>query len=337
MRVTANEKGKLKSGVSKLALVFLCLALSCESKSQRPSGFPDVPVPGNNSMTAAKVALGRRLFFEPNLSADGKVSCASCHKPDHAFADQVPFSTGINGQSGVRNSISILNAAYAPVLLWDGSASTLEEQVRYPVRHPKEMNMTERKVVEALSYLPAYRPLFVDAFGEETITFERVSQAIASFERTLISKDSPFDRFYFTRDQTALSDSARRGWQLFKGKANCIICHQFDESHPFFTDFKFHNTGIGFDKDQPDWGHWVVTKQKADKGRFKTPSLRNVALTSPYMHDGRFNTLAEVIEFYQKGCIQNRFLDDHIHPLPLSPEEKEDMIQFLQSLTGEPP
>lgn len=305
-----------------------------------PPGFPAPPVPADNPLTPAKVALGERLFFEPVLSADGKVSCSSCHLPQHAFADQVPFSIGIGGQPGPRNTPSILNAAYLPRLLWDGASLGLEDQVRYPITHPREMGMTNSKVIKAIEAKAEYAPLFVTAYGDEKITYERISHAIASFERTLIASDSPFDRFFFGNDPKALSESARRGWELFQGKAGCAQCHRFTRESPFFTDFEYHNVGVGWGSDKPDLsqkpdlGRYDVTKEKEDRGRFRTPSLRNVALTAPYMHDGSVATLADAVAFFERGGIANNYLDEKIKPLQLSPGERADLLAFLESLSS---
>jgi cytochrome c peroxidase len=299
--------------------------------------FPPVPIPAENPSSEAKVRLGETLFFDSRLSSDGTVSCGSCHRADRAFGDGQRFSKGIGGQLGIRNAPSILNAAYVPQLLWDGRALGLEDQVRYPITDPREMNMTKEKLVQVLTGIPEYPPRFAAAFGDPGISLERVSQALAAFERTLVSGNSPFDRFYFGKEESALTTAAQRGWELFRGKAGCIQCHLCDATNPFFTDFGFHNTGVGFEDDQPDLGRFRVTREREDKGRFKTPSLRNVSLTAPYMHDGRFADLAAVVAFYERGGTPNPFLDERIRPRELTAEEKEDLIQFLSSLEGEPP
>jgi cytochrome c peroxidase len=299
-----------------------------------PLGFPAVPIPDENPLTAGKAALGERLFFDPALSSDGKISCASCHLPDRVFADKLPFSLGIDGQEGPRNAPSILNAAYAPRLLWDGASLGLEDQVRYPVTHPREMNMTNGKLLKVVEANPVYRPLFAAVFGDEAVTFERISQAIASFERTLVAGDSPFDRFYFAGDTAAISASARAGWELFQGKAGCVQCHQFSRESPFFTDFEYHNLGVGWEKEKVDLGRYDVTKDKPDRGRFRTPSLRNVALTAPYMHDGSVASLDAVLTYLEGGGGANNYLDEKIKPFQLSPQERADLLAFLESLSS---
>ena len=331
---------KTGAGVGLVAAVLIALggaaadSLPALLGRDLPLGFPPVVAPDENPLTPAKAALGERLFFDPSLSSDGKISCASCHLPQHAFADKLPLSLGIDGQAGLRNSPSILNAAYSPRLLWDGASLGLEDQVRYPVTHPKEMNMTNTKLIKAVEANPAYRPLMAAAFGDEKVTYERVSHAIASFERTLIAGNSAFDRFFFANDQAALSPAARRGWDLFQGKAGCAQCHRFTRESPFFTDFEFYNLGVGWAAPKPDLGRYDVTKDKADRGRFRTPSLRDVALTAPYMHDGSLATLGDVVTFFERGGLPNNYLDPRIQPFQLSPEERADLIAFLESLSS---
>jgi cytochrome c peroxidase len=298
-------------------------------------GLPPVPVPAGNPLTAAKVSLGRKLFFDPGLSADRSVSCASCHRPDHFYADDVRLSKGVGGQLGERNAVSLLNAAYSPHLLWDGLSVSLEDQARYPVTHPREMSNTREKAVQYLAAEPAYRPLFAAAFDDATVTWDRVSQAVASFERTLLSGDSPFDRFK-AGDPRAISQAAQRGLRLFQGRAGCAECHRYSAESPFFSDGDFHNTGVGW-SDEPDLGRYKITKAREDKGAFRTPSLRNVARTAPYMHDGEMATLPEVLDFYSRGGGKNPFLDEKIKPLDLTEAEKSDLLAFLSALTGDLP
>lgn len=298
-----------------------------------PKGLPPVPVPAANPLTAEKVALGKRLFFEPRLSLDGTVSCASCHRPDVAFADTARFSLGVEGRRAPRNTPSILNAAYLPRLISDGRSPDLEDQVRYPITHPNEMSMTRKRVVEALENATDYKALFAAAYGDPEITFDRVAWALASFERTLVTEPAPFDRFA-AGETTAISPLAKRGWELFRGDAGCIQCHRWEPERPFFTDFQFHNTGIGWDQEDIDLGRYRITRDKQDRGRFKTPSLRNIARTPPYMHDGRFDSLAQVVEFYVAGGFANRYLDPLIRPLDLTPEDRRALIRFLETLTS---
>jgi cytochrome c peroxidase len=296
-------------------------------------GLPPIPYPADNPSSPAKVALGEKLFFETGLSSDHTVSCASCHKPDHFFADQVALSKGTGGHDGDHNSVSILNAAYATHLLWDGRSITLEDQVQYPVTHPREMANSKEKVVKFLAGEPSSGPLFRQAFGDEAVSWERLTKAIGSFERTLLTGNAAFDR-YQSGDEAALSPAAKRGFELFRGAAGCIQCHSYTQTRPFFSDFDFHNTGVSWGR-SADLGRYEITKAREDKGAFRTPSLRNVAATAPYMHDGRMASLREVIDFYSAGGTRNPFLDEKIKPLSLSERDKADLIAFLQSLTGE--
>jgi cytochrome c peroxidase len=299
-----------------------------------PVGLPPVPVPDENPLTAAKVALGEALFFDPGLSVDRSVSCASCHRPGRYFADRGALSAGSADQLGERNAPTLLNAAYAPQLLWDGRAFSLEEQVRYPVTHPLEMNTTPEMVVAHVVATEPYPALFRAAFGSSEVTFKRVSQAIAAFERTLLAGGSPFDR-YLAGDESAMAARARRGWELFRGKAACNRCHRFEAARPFFTDFEHYNTGVAWkDGVWTDLGRYEVTRAREDKGAFRTPSLRNVAETAPYMHDGSLASLAEVIDFYRRGGVDNPNLDGELQPVELSDAEEADLIAFLEALTG---
>lgn len=300
-----------------------------------PLGLPPIPIPESNPPTLVKILLGERLFGEARISSDGKVSCATCHDPGRSFSQALPISPGVDGGLGRRNTPTILNAAYLPRIFWDGRSPDLEDQVRYPVVHPKEMNMQRGKVVKVLSEDDSYRAQFREAFGDDAITFDQVSQAIASFERTLLSGNSPFDRFYFRGEQDAISVEARRGWELFRGRLGCIRCHSFDAERPFFSDGGYHNTGIGYDAITPDLGRYRVSGVRHEKGSFRTPGLRDVALTSPYMHDGSLETLEDVLDYYARGGLPNLYLDPMMASFTLSEQDKQDVIRFLESLGGE--
>lgn len=328
-----------------------------------PKGVLEPDIPQNNPLTAEKVALGKKLYFDKRLSADGTVSCASCHDPLHGFADGKSVATGIRGQAGARNSPTVLYAGFSEVQFWDGRAPTLEEQAKQPLINPVEMGQPSHDaVVKAVASIGEYPPLFQQAFGSPEITIDRIAQAIASFERTLAPFSSPFDRF-LAGDKTALSDSAKRGFQLFQGKARCVTCHEFNTSFPYFTDNKFHNIGVAMkgnfeqlareaqaiqarrDKEAESslahkpgveaLGRWIVTREPKDIGAFKTPGLRNVALTAPYMHDGSLKTLEEVMDFYNRGGEPNPNLDGGMRPLNLTKEEIADIIEFMRSLTDD--
>lgn len=330
-----------RQALGALALSGLGL-LSASATPPPPKGLPPLQVPAENPWTVAKSALGERLFYERGFSADGKVSCASCHQPERFFTDEKPLPTGILGLDGARNASTLVNVAYFPLLLADGRAASLEDQVKYPVMNPLEMSSTPERVVRFLAGRPEYRPHFVAAFGDATVTWQRVAEALASFERTLLAGDSAFDRFV-AGDREALSASARRGWELFQGKAGCIRCHSYSAEQPFFTDFDFHHAGVAWTSKKPqagfrftpDLGRYWVTRADGDIGAYRTPSLRNVARTPPYMHNGEIRTLEEVIDRYSEGPPATRFLDRRLLPLELSDAEKWDLVRFLESLSSE--
>lgn len=290
-----------------------------------------LPVPSHNQLTAAKAEFGRKLFFERQLSRDGSLACASCHLPEKAFTDGRTVSTGIDGSLGRRNTPSLLNRAYSRSLFWDGRAASLEEQALQPMINPAELGNTHEEIVRRLRKETSYRRLFQAAYGDEEINVKRVAEAIASFERTLLSGNSAFDRYELLKDEAALSESAKRGLELFRGKANCSVCHE----SPLFTDERFHNTGVSWGKLPADIGRYEITGRHDDKGKFKTPSLRDVEQTAPYMHDGSLKTLEQVIEFYNRGAGPNPYLDGLIKPLQLTAQEKIDLLSFLKTLTGE--
>lgn len=281
--------------------------------------------PGNES----KVKLGKLLFFDKRMSLDGTVSCATCHDPRKGWTDQRPTAIGVRQQLGRRNTPTILNAAYHEAQFWDGRAPTMEEQAKDPISNPKEMGLTHEQATARIAAIKGYGRFFKAAFGDHTITIERIVQALGSFQRTILSGDSPYDR-YLAGVRTALKTDAARGLALFKGKANCASCH----SGPDMTDGRFHNVGAGMQRSVQDLGRYEVTKQDKDKGAFKTPTLRNLSDTFPYMHDGSLATLEEVVEFFDKGGHPNPWLDPEIKPLGLSAEEKRDLSSFLVALNG---
>jgi cytochrome c peroxidase len=296
-----------------------------------PGLRPLVPVPADNPLTDAKVRLGAQLYFEPRLSADNTISCATCHAPQTGWANHHPTDTGIRGQVGGRNSGSILDAAYMRYQFWDGRAGSLEEQALGPIHNPIEMGETLENVVRKLNAIPEYRAQFQQVFGTDA-TSDAIAKAIAAFERTVVTGPSPFDR-YLQGETGALSAAALRGMDLFNGKAHCTPCH----GGPMFSDQGFHNIGVGMNTAKPDAGREAITHQPADRGAFKTPTLRNVALTAPYLHDGSETTLMAVIDYYDRGGISNPDLDPLILPLHLTNGEKQDLVEFLQSLTGTVP
>ena len=337
-----NRKPRLLRIILVLALSIATLALKNAADAtleDRTLGLPPLTTPPDNPMSAEKVALGRRLFFDKVLSSDNSISCASCHDPGYGFADPHPVSIGVKGRQGERNSHTVLNTAFMEPLMWDGRAATLEEQSLLPFLSPSEFDLPIELAIIKLRR-QGYSDSFKQVFGED-ITAQNLAKALAAYERSLIAGDSPFDRYLFQKDANAISPEARRGFDVFL-QANCDACHiiMTPGLHPFarkyvvFTDGKFHNLGIGFDKKVQDPGRYDVTKASEDWGRFRTPTLRNVALTAPYFHDGSAATLNDVIEVYDRGGNPNRNLDPAMRPLNLSAQQKQDLIRFLESLTS---
>jgi cytochrome c peroxidase len=277
------------------------------------------------------------------LSVDDTVACASCHHPDFGFTDGKPVSEGVNGQKGGRNAPTVFNVAYFATQFWDGRSPNLENQAEGPVQNPIEMAHTLEGVEQKLTADPTYQAEFEKAFGPGAITYEKVEKAIASFERTVISGNSPFDRYFYGGDETALSEAAKRGLEILRDpeKGNCTACHPIG----LFTDNQFHNIGVGVDDrgELTDVGRYEVSKNEADRGAFKTPSLRNIALTAPYMHDGSLKTLKEVVDFYIGGGNSNPHLDPQLKVLTPTTETGQvnwsgaDLEAFLEALTGEIP
>lgn len=295
-----------------------------------PDRFPPVLIPEDNPLTEEGVALGERLFFDPILSRDSTVACASCHDPQLAFSDARRQSLGVDGALGERNSMPLFNLAWIPSgFFWDGRAATLEAQVLEPVVDPHEMGETWENVEAKLRRHPAYPRLFMQAFDTDTITRDLVAKAIAQFERTLISADSKFDRFL--RAEADLTPLEQQGFDLFfSERGDCFHCH----GTRLLTDNRFHNNGL--DAVPADSGLGAVTGRPADVGRFRTPSLRNVEYTAPYMHDGRFSTLGQVVEHYSTGVQPSATLDpllSHGRRGDFTGEEKAALVAFLKTLS----
>jgi len=318
-------------------------------------------VPGQEP-TAARVALGRALYFDPRLSKDGTVACATCHDVTRGFTDNRPVSEGIGGKLGRRNAPTTLNAALLTEQFWDGRATTVEHQAGMPILNPIEMGaQTEDEVVQRIAGAPEYRDGFQQAYGRAP-NYADLRAAIGAFERTLIFLDAPFDRF-LAGDPTALGTAERRGRELFDGKARCASCHPLNGASPLGTDNAYHNIGVAArDKDfeglarsaqaalqqddsehaldqlalatdMSELGRFVVTKNRADIGAFKTEQLRNVGISAPYMHDGSLQTLWDVVDHYNKGGEDNAFLDGGIEALALTDAEVDDLVAFLFALT----
>ncbi len=289
-------------------------------------------IPADNPLTPEKVALGKMLYFDPRISSDGTISCATCHNPEKGWTDQLPVSPGFQGQRGNRSAPTVLNATYMGLQFWDGRSPSLEDQALGPLVNPVEMaNKDHDSMVKKVSSIAAYLPYFQKAFHGEGITKENVGKAIASFERTVLSGNSRYDR-YSAGDTAALNASEIRGKDLFFGKANCTRCH----AGPNFSDSMFHNLGVGMNAPTPDLGRFVVTKEESDKGAFKTPTVRDITKTAPYMHDGSEKTLEDVVELYDRGGNKNPYLDPRMEPLHLTPQEKADLVAFMKALDSDP-
>jgi cytochrome c peroxidase len=303
------------------------------------SEFNEGPASNADASKKELAQLGERLFFDPHLSGSGRTACASCHNPDFAFSQPERTSTFDSGRPGPRNAPSVLTAPFMPRLMWDGRFRSLEEQVYGPLSVRGEMGIDIQDAAARLGTEPSYLRQFTSIFGEPP-TPAAIASAIATFERSLVSRWSAFDKFSLKGDRGALTDFERFGFELFTGKARCVICHKLPvrgtEGYALFTDFRFHNLGVGFYRGRfadPGWG--AITGRLRDTGAFRTPSLRNVAVTAPYMHDGSLPTLRAVIEFYNEGGQRNPYQTPLLRPLGLSEEEKEALVAFLKSLTTE--
>lgn len=320
----------------RLCPLLLLLPIAMALGQTKPAAF-EVPVgllpfswPKNNPYTPEKAELGKLLYFDTRLSADNSLSCATCHNPQFAFTDGEAVSTGIRGQKGARSAPTIINRAYSLAQFWDGRAATLEEQAKGPMANSIEMGNTHEVLVKNLRAVPGYRALFKQVFNTEEFTIDHVAMAIATFERTVLSGNSPYDR-YVEGDKRAMTPEQIRGMDVYFNKAKCDQCHEGIN----FTSNMYANIGVGTEKPQPDEGRFTVTKNPADWGVFKTPTLRDVARTGPYMHDGSLKTLEEVVDYYDKGGVKNKNLDEKLKPLKLTAEDKKSLVAFLHALNGE--
>jgi len=314
-----------------MKFLLLLLPFLMPAQSREPLGLLPVPWPADNPYSAAKADLGRLIFFDKRLSSDGTVACGTCHKPEHAFTDGLAFPIGVGGnQAGNRATPSLINRAYGRFQFWDGRASTLEEQAGHPFENPLEMGMSKQCVVDELSRIRGYRLLFEKAFGSPEINFDRVAKAIATFERTILSGNSRYDR-YMAGDRSQLNAAETRGLQLFFGKAQCASCH----SGPNFTSEEFTNLGLGVDRPPLDKGRSVITGKQEDWGAFKVPTLREVSRTGPWMHDSRMKALENAMNFYRQGGVLNAGRDRRIMKLDFDDDERADLIAFMSALDGE--
>jgi cytochrome c peroxidase len=362
-RATPQSEGKAPSPIPQPGPL-------AEPKSLKQAGLPLAAtrgvIPADNPQTPEKIALGEKLFFEGRLSADGTVACSTCHDPAHAFTDGRPTSVGIKGRVGQRNSPTVLNALYNKTQFWDGRAKTLENQAALPIVNPVEMGQPSLDAaVAAIAAIPEYQQAFRNVFGRAPNGPDLV-RAIASYERTQVSFDSPFDNF-IAGDKNAIDDSAKRGWELFNTRARCNKCHALSENKrdtSTLVDNGFHNIGIGIIRhnvvalavqaeklidsgntvavdraaiqtDMSALGRFLVTKKEPDTASFKTPDIRNVLVTGPYFHDGSQETLWDVVDHYNKGDgLRNPYLDQDIQPLALSEKDIDDLVAFMASLTS---
>ncbi|MGN6545681.1 MAG: cytochrome-c peroxidase [Aureliella sp.] len=314
--------------VAASSVVSFCTAPS--GLAQVPAGLPELVYPKDNPASPEKIELGRMLYFDKRLSADNSVSCASCHDPKMGWSNNDATAVGVGGQRGGRSAPTIINSAYQKFQFWDGRAGSLEEQALGPIANPIEMNLPIEEAVKKIGAIEGYQKRFKEVFGEG-VTADNLAKALASFERTIISGNAPYDRFK-GGDKTALSDEAQAGMKLFFGKANCSACH----NGPHFSDGAFHNIGVGTSAKEFDQGRRKISGIEGDHGSFRTPTLREIARTAPYMHDGSLKTLEEVIDYYDKGGEANRYLDEEIFPLKLSAEQKKALVTFLREGLSSP-
>ena len=335
-----------------------------------PLGLPSVPVPADNPLTRAKIELGRKLFFDRRLSINDTLSCATCHIPEQGFTNnELRTPVGVEGRSVLRNSPTLYNVAYQEHVFLDGREISLENQVWQPMTARNEMAAPSiGYVIRKVRRMRDYEALFEQAFEGRGPDILTIGQALASYQRTLLAADSPFDRWYFGGRADAVDESVKRGFALFSGKAQCVVCHRVQDNHALFIDHQFHNTGLGYaasvgektpdttrvqlapgvfaelpqaaidavtqQRLPNDLGLYRITESPDDRWKFRTQTLRNVSLTAPYMHNGRFDTLREVIDFYDRGGVPNELLSPLIRPLELTAKEKQDLEAFLHSLTG---
>ncbi|MEJ2718499.1 MAG: cytochrome c peroxidase [Deltaproteobacteria bacterium] len=365
MNTTARTSRQVVLGVAIAAAFTASVAFSA------PLGLPPVPVPADNPITPEKVVLGKKLFEDKRFSATGEVSCSKCHDRAKAFTDGLPVSEGIHKLKGTRNAPTAINAAYLHTQFWDGREPSLESQSTQPPLNPVEMGLKDHKpILKIVRSDPEYVKLFQKAFGKsgDQITMKEVTQAIASFERTLVAGDSPFDRYFYGGDKTAMSPAAIRGFKVLVEQGRCVSCHVMEQTQALFTDNRFHMIGVAAqdmpknldelsaaveevkkkgtdiavlsDKKTSSLGRYAVTRDLTDIGAFKTPTLRNVELTAPYLHDGSVETLEEVIEFYNNGGRLEKtdpvpeLLSGGIRPLDLTDEQKADLVEFMKALTS---
>ena len=371
-------KGIRTGALLAAGLLWAAGALAGDATGAPPLGLPPVPVPEDNPQTPEKIALGEKLFNEKRFSSTGEVACATCHEEKKAFTDSpLQVSEGIiqDGRklTGTRNGPTVVNAAYMTSMFWDGRSPDLEDQALHPFLNPVEMGLKSHDpILEIVRTDPVYAKAFEEVFGKsgKDVTMKEVTQAIAAFERTKVAGSSPFDRYFYGGEKDALTDAQRRGFDLFVNKGRCVSCHVIEQTQALFTDGRFHNIGVGINEIQDDvpafatayidakvkaedvdvkvlsdkrtseLGRFAITTGFDDLGSFKTSTLRNVAVTPPYMHDGSQKTLRDVVVHYNNGGVTkegdpvNDFLSGGIRPLDLTEEEIDDLVLFMDALTS---
>jgi cytochrome c peroxidase len=363
-------------GVLLAAGLLFAVGLNAEEQPEleAPLGLPPLPIPEDNPQTPEKIELGELLFHDERFSTTGEVSCATCHDAGKAFTDSpLTVSEGIDKLTGTRNAPTVLNAAYFDTQFWDGRSPSLEDQALHPFLNPVEMGLESHEpILDIVRSDPDYVSAFRSVFGKsgEEITMAEVTQAIAAFERTQVFGDSPFDRWFYGGAEGALTAAQKRGFDIFTNEGRCVSCHVIEQTQALFTDNRFHNIGVGINDIQGDVpklvkaflkaeatasevdvkvltdpniseiGRFVVTRTFDDLGSFKTPTLRNIAVTAPYMHDGSLKTLRDVVEHYDHGGVTveddpvNDFLSGGIRPLNLTDEQIDDLVAFMEALTS---
>lgn len=294
--------------------------------------IPKMKYPANNPWSEEKEELGKMLYFDPRLSGSNWISCATCHSPGLGWGDGLPRAIGHGQKELGRHSPTVINSGFFEVQMWDGRKQTLEDQAKGPIEAAGEMNQNVGELMEELKAIPGYVKRFNDVFGSAGLTFDNVAKAIATFERSVVSNNSPYD-YYMKGNKEAMSPSAVNGMNLFFGKAKCGICH----NGPAFTDSGFHNIGVKQHGPlKEDLGRYNITKEDSEKGAFKTPGLRHVSRSAPYMHDGSEATLTDVVKFYNRGGDNKMNISPFITPLELTDQEVSDVVEFLKALEGEP-
>ena len=360
-----------------LIAAFLCVSGAYASRALGTSpslGLPPAPHPEDNPQTAEKIALGKKLFEDERFSSTGEVSCATCHAEEKAFTDSpLSVSEGIHKLTGTRNAPTVVNSLYFKTMFWDGRSPSLEDQALHPFLNPVEMGLKNHEPILAIVRSdPEYVKAFKEVFGKsgDAVTMDEVTKAIAAFERTIVTGNSAFDRYFYGGEEDALTPAQKRGFDLFVNKGRCVSCHVIEQTQALFTDNRFHNVGVGINDIQDDvpalageflkaeitasevdvevltnkktseLGRFAVTRRFDDLGGFKTPTLRNVAVTAPYMHDGSLKTLDDVMQHYNNGGVTfesdpvNDFLSGGIRPLGLTDDEIDDLVAFMEALTS---